>query len=60
MTEPAHLNIIRDHTGLYFIEVVQGADRIVITPSGMDNENDASRCLQGIRAWTRLPLGRTR
>lgn len=62
MTEPAHpqLHIIQDHTGIYFIEVVQGADRIVMTPYGLETLDDATRCLQGIRAWTQPPRGMTR
>ena len=57
MTEPAHLNIVADSTGRYYVEVVQGADRIAITPP-LDTASDATRILQGVQSWTQLPIGR--
>ena len=58
MTQSAHLNIIRDRSGNYFVEVACGADRIDLTPP-MDSIADAQRALSMIRAATGLPAGRT-
>lgn len=55
--EPAHLNLIQQADGRYFVEVVQGADRICLTPP-LDNASDATRILQGVQSWTQLPVGR--
>lgn len=57
MAEAAHLNIITDALGNYYIEVCQGADRITITPP-LWNLTEASEALQRIRAATLLPIGR--
>ena len=57
VADAAHLNIIRDHLGAYYVEVVQGADRITITPP-LWNLTEASDALQRIRAATLLPVGR--
>lgn len=55
MTDPAHLNTYRDAAGYYFIEVVQGADRITITPP-MASNIEAGQALKQIRAATGLPI----
>lgn len=57
MAEAAHLNVIRDQLGNYFVEVAQGADRITITPP-LWNTAEASEALARIRAATGLPVGR--
>lgn len=57
MAQAAHLNIVRDRTGHYYVEVAQGADRIPITPP-IPSATDATRILQGVQSWTQLPVGR--
>lgn len=57
MTQEAHLNIIRDKTGNYYVEVAQGADRITITPA-LASTVEANQALKGIVAATGLPVGR--
>ena len=58
VTQEAHLNIIRDKTGNYFVEVAQGADRITITPA-LASAAEAGQALQQIRAATLLPVGKS-
>lgn len=47
----AHLNTYRDAGGYYYIEVVQGADRITITPP-MASQVEAAQAMRNIRAAT--------
>jgi hypothetical protein len=56
--EPAHLNVIRDNLGNYFVEVAQGADRITLTPP-LWSTNEASEALRRIASATGLLIGRT-
>lgn len=56
MAEAAHLDIITDALGNYFIVVCQGAYRITITPP-LWNLDEAIEALQRIRAATLLPIG---
>ena len=58
MADAAHLNVIRDQHGNFYIEVAQGADRITITPP-LWNLTEAAEALTRIRAATGLPAGRT-
>lgn len=58
MAEAAHLNVIRDHLGNYYVEAAQGADRITLTPP-LWNLAEASEALARIRAATGLPIGRS-
>jgi len=54
-----HLSTYRDAGGYYYIEVVQGADRITLTPP-MASAAEAAQAMQMIRAATQLPTGRRR
>lgn len=56
--EAAHLNIIKDNIGNYFVEVAQGADRITLTPP-LWSTTEAAEALQRIKAATGLQTGRT-
>lgn len=55
--QQAHLNIIKDAIGNYFVEVAQGADRITLTPP-LWSTTEASEALQRIKAATGLQTGR--
>jgi hypothetical protein len=48
-----HLNIVKDSIGNFFVEVAQGADRIIITPP-LWSTNDAIEALKRIRSATGL------
>lgn len=56
--QAAHLNIIKDQLGNYFVEVAQGADRITLTPQ-LWSTNEASEALRRIASATGLPAGRS-
>lgn len=56
--QEAHLNIIKDSLGNYFVEVAQGAERITLTPP-LWNEIEASEALRRIASVTGLRTGRT-
>lgn len=56
--EPAHLNIIKDRLGNFFVEVAQGADRIVLTPP-LWSTTEATEALRRIASATGLQTGRT-
>jgi len=51
--QEAHLNIIKDSLGNYYVEVAQGADRIIITPP-LWSTNEAIEALKRIRSATGL------
>jgi hypothetical protein len=55
--QEAHLNIIKDRLGNYFVEVAQGAERITITPP-LWSSTDASEALRRIASATGLRTGR--
>lgn len=57
MQEP-HLNIIKDRLGNYFVEVAQGAERIIITPP-LWSTSEATEALRRIASVTGLRTGRT-
>jgi hypothetical protein len=56
--QEAHLNIIKDSLGNYFVEVAQGADRITLTPA-LWNIAEAGEALRRIASVTGLRTGRT-
>lgn len=56
--QEAHLNIIKDSLGNYFVEVAQGADRITLTPA-LWNTVEAGEALRRIASVTGLRTGRT-
>ena len=56
--EPAHLNVIRDSFGNFFVEVAQGADRITLTPP-LWSTTEAGEALRRIASATGLLIGRT-
>lgn len=56
--QEAHLNIIKDSLGNYFVEVAQGADRITLTPP-LWSTMDASEALRRIASVTGLRTGHT-
>lgn len=56
--QEAHLNIIKDSLGNYFVEVAQGADRITLTPP-LWSTTEASEALRRIASVTGLRTGRT-
>jgi len=56
--QEAHLNIIKDTLGNYFVEVAQGADRITLTPP-LWSTVEASEALRRIASVTGLRTGRT-
>jgi hypothetical protein len=51
--QEAHLNIIKDALGNYFVEVAQGADRITLTPP-LWSVTEANDALMRIRSATGL------
>jgi hypothetical protein len=51
--ETPHLNIVRDSIGNFFVEVAQGADRIILTPP-LWSTNEASEALRRIASATGL------
>ena len=53
-----HLNIIKDRLGNYFVEVAQGAERIIITPP-LWSTSEATEALRRIASVTGLRTGRT-
>jgi hypothetical protein len=55
--QEAHLNIIKDRLGNYFVEVAQGAERITITPP-LWSSTEASEALRRIASATGLRTGR--
>ena len=55
--EAAHLNIIRDNLGNYYVEVAQGADRIPMTPP-LWNLQEAHEAIRRINAASGCPIGR--
>ena len=55
--QEAHLNIIKDKIGNYFVEVAQGADRITITPP-LWSSTEAGEALRRIASATGLRTGR--
>jgi len=56
--QEAHLNIIKDKLGNYYVEVAQGADRITLTP-GLWNIVEAGEALRRIASVTGLRTGNT-
>jgi hypothetical protein len=56
--ETPHLNIVRDSFGNFFVEVAQGADRIILTPP-LWNLTEASDARKRIAAVTGLRDGRS-
>lgn len=54
--QPAHLNIIKDKLGNYFVEVAQGADRITLTPP-LWSTSEAAEALRRIQSATGLQTG---
>lgn len=58
LVEPAHLNVIRDSFGNFFVEVAQGADRITLTPP-LWSTTEAGEALRRIASATGLLIGRT-
>jgi hypothetical protein len=58
LVEPAHLNVIRDNLGNFFVEVAQGADRITLTPP-LWSTIEATEALRRIASATGLLVGRT-
>ena len=51
--QEAHLNIIKDSLGNYYVEVAQGADRITLTPP-LWSTTEAIEALKRIRSSTGL------
>jgi len=56
--ETPHLNIVKDSLGNFFVEVAQGADRIILTPP-LWNLSEASDARKRIAAVTGLRDGRS-
>ena len=56
--EERHLNIVRDSIGNFFVEVAQGAVRIILTPP-LWNLTEASDARKRIAAATGLRDGRS-
>jgi hypothetical protein len=54
--ETPHLNIVKDSIGNFFVEVAQGADRIILTPPlwNLTEASDARKRIAdvtGLRRW---------
>lgn len=56
--QEAHLNIIKDKLGNYYVEVAQGADRITLTPP-LWSTTEAGEALRRIASVTGLRTGQT-